>query len=207
MRVSPRQALAGKPRLNLTAVLTVYALLLALGLGLGSAYAVLKEDPPFGVLRLGPWRAWLKLGSTDADPYMRAIVARRGDIPLATGEGVELVARIDSQGRKLDATCSYRIGPVTPPARLWTMTIYDRMNNLPTTELGRRSFTSGEIIRNADDKFVINLSRDLQPGNWIQLPPAGSFNIVLRLYDTPGAGGSNLDAGSLPTIERVGCAS
>ncbi|NIX76876.1 DUF1214 domain-containing protein [Microvirga terricola] len=207
MRVSPRQAHAGKPRLNLTAVLIVYAFLLALGLGLGSAYAVLKEDPPFGVLRLGPWQTWLKLGSTDADPYMRAIVARRGDIPLATGEGVALIARFDNQGRRFDTSCSYRVGSVTPPARLWTMTIYDRANNLAVTDLGRRGFTSGEIIRNADNKFVITLSRDLQPGNWIQLPAAGSFNIVLRLYDTPGAAGSNLDAGSLPTIERVGCPS
>jgi hypothetical protein len=207
MRVPQRQALGGKPRLNLTAVLIVYAFLLALGLGLGSAYAVLKEDPPFGALRLGPWQTWLKLGSTDADPYMRTIVARRGDIPLATGEGVSLTARTDSQGLRLNAACTYRIGSVTPPARLWTMTIYDRKNNLPITELGRSGFTSREIIRNADNTFVITLSHNLQPGNWLQLPAGGSFNIVLRLYDTPGAAGSNLDIGSLPSIERVGCAS
>ncbi|MCD6072293.1 MAG: hypothetical protein K0S42_2809, partial [Microvirga sp.] len=70
-----------------TAILVVYTLLLALGLGLGSAYWAINGKPPFGSLRLGPWQAWPTLGSPQADPYMRAIIARRGDVPLATGEG------------------------------------------------------------------------------------------------------------------------
>ena len=71
-----------------TAILVVYALLLALGLGLGTAYWVINGNPPFGSLRLGPWQSWPKLGSPEADPYMRAILAHRGDVPLATGEGL-----------------------------------------------------------------------------------------------------------------------
>ena len=70
-----------------TAILVVYALLLALALGLGTAYRAINGNPPFGSLRLGPWQSWPKLGSPEADPYMRAILAHRGDVPLATGEG------------------------------------------------------------------------------------------------------------------------
>lgn len=193
-------------RFNPTALLILYALLLALGLGLGSAYWVLKGDPPFGGLRLGPWETWPRLGSANADPYMRAIVAKRGQVPLATGEGLSLTAKTDSEGRRLDSGCTYRIGSVTPPARLWTLALYDEEGRLPPSELGRASFTSSEILRNPDDTFAITLSRTLSAGNWLQLPPGGAFTVVLRLYDMPGAG-ANLGPGAFPVIERLGCGS
>lgn len=192
-------------RINQTAFLIVYSLLLALGLGLGSAYWLLNGEPPFGGRRLGPWATWPKFGSAEADPYMRAIVARRGDVPLAVGEGLTLVARTDSGGRGLDGDCSYRIGSVTPPARLWTITLYDKAGALPISELGRSGFTSAEILRRNDDGFDIAVSRDLSAGNWLKVPAGGSFTLVLRLYDTPGAAGARLDADDLPTIERLTC--
>ncbi len=188
-----------------TALLVLYTLLLALGLGLGSAYLALNGDPPFGSLRVGPWTAWPKLGSPEADPYMRAIIARRGDVPLATGEGIALFTRVDSNGAALDSNCSYRIGSVAPAARLWTLTLYDEAGRLLASELGRSSFTSAEIVRDADDRFAISLSRSLQPGNWLQLPPSGSFQAVLRLYDPPGAVGTVLSESTFPAIERLGC--
>jgi hypothetical protein len=189
-----------------TALLVVYSLLLALGLGLGSAYWALNNDPPFGSIRLGPWKAWPTMGSPDADPYMRAILARRGEVPLATGEGLGFTATTDSEGRKLDSACTYRVGTVIPGARLWTLTLYDQDSRLPVTALGRRGFTSAEIIRDGQDGFTIALSRELQDGNWLQLPAAGSFSIVLRLYDPQGAVGSHEEA-EFPTIQRVGCGS
>ena len=192
-------------RSNHSAALVVYALLMALGLGLGSAYVALQGDPPFGSLQLGPWRTWPKLGSPEADPYMRAILARRGVIPLGIGEGLALSATEDSEGRRLEANCSYRIGSVTPGARLWTLSLYDREGKPPMSDLGRSGFTSAEILRNADDTFTVNLSRELKPGNWLQLPESGHFSVVLRFYDTPAAAGANLDADDVPAIERLGC--
>ncbi len=190
-----------------TAFLVVYALLLALGLGLSSAYWAMNGDPPFGSLRLGPWQAWPKLGSPEADPYMRAIIARRGDVPLATGEGLGFTARTDSEGRPLDSACTYSIGAVAPIARLWTLTLYDGEGRLTATALGRRSFTSAEVLRDSQDRFTIALSRNLQPGNWLQLPGSGSFTLVLRLYDPPGAAGANLEEVDFPVIQRLGCGS
>lgn len=188
-----------------TALLIVYALLLALGLGLSSTYWAVNGDPPFGSLRLGPWQAWPKLGSPEADPYMRAIIARDGDVPLATGEGLGFTARTDSEGRPLDSACTYSIGAVAPIARLWTLTLYDRDGRLPATDLGRRNFTSAEVLRDSQDRFTIALSRNLQPGNWLQLPASGPFTLVLRLYDPPGAAGANLEEADFPLIQRVGC--
>jgi len=188
-----------------TAILVVYALLLALGLGLASAYWALDGEPPFGTLRLGSWQAWPKLGSPEADPYMRAILARRSDVPLATGEGLGFTATTDSEGRPLDSACSYSIGPVAPAARLWTLSLYDAEGRLPATELRRQGFTSAEVLRDARDQFTIALSRHLQPGNWLQLPASGTFSVVLRLYDPPGAAGANLEEGDFPAIRRLGC--
>lgn len=201
-------ALPSKPvtfRTVPTAFLIVYALLLALGLGLGSTYWILKGDPPFGRLTIGPWKAWPALGSTSADPYMRAILAQRGDIPLAIGEGLGFTALTDSEGRALDSTCTYRVGSVAPTARLWTFTAYDQDGRLLETELGRSGFTSAELLRDAQDQFTIILSRSLQDGNWLQLPPSGKFSIVFRLYDTPGAAGTGLTESVFPSIERVEC--
>ncbi len=194
-----------KSRFVPTVFLVIYALLLALGLGLGSAYWAMNGNPPFGSLRLGPWQAWPSLGSPEADPYMRAIIARRGDVPLATGEGLGFTATVDSEGRALDAGCSYSIGSVAPSARLWTLTLYDRDGRLPVTELGRRSFTSAEVVRDTQDRFTIALSRNVQPGNWLQLPASGTFSVALRLYDPPGAAAANLEETDFPAIQRLGC--
>lgn len=188
-----------------TAFLIVYALLLALALGLGSAYLALRDDPPFGGVRLGPWIAWLKLGSPEADPYMRAITAKRSDVPLAAGEGLTFRAEVDSEGRRLNSACSYRIGSSAPAARLWTLTLYDQSERLPVTQLGRRGFTSAEILRDAEDGFTILLSREFQPGNWLQLPSSGAFSLILRLYDPPGIAGSIVEESNFPAIQRLGC--
>lgn len=202
------RAAASKPvtsRSIPTAFLVVYALLLALALGLGSTYWVLRQDPPFGRLHIGPWTAWPALGSTSADPYMRAILAQRGDVPLATGEGLGFTAVADSQGRDLDSACTYRVGTVAPAARLWTLSVYDENGHLLRTALGRSSFSSAELLRDTEDRFTIALSRGLQDGNWLQLPPSGKISLVLRLYDTPGAAGTGLSENVFPSIERVEC--
>jgi hypothetical protein len=186
--------------------MTVYAIALGLGLGLGSAYQVLRGDYPFGAVHLGPWTAWPELGSGQADPYARAIVAKRGDIPLALGEGLMLRATHDSRGQPLDSACTYRIGSAMPPTRLWTLSVYDAGGGAVQSDLKRSGFTSSEILWDANEQFSILLSRQLQPGNWIQLPQGGPFTLSLRLYDMPGiAGALKLGAEAFPSIDRLEC--
>lgn len=202
-----RRAAQSRGRLS-TPVLIAYAMALALLLGFGSAWWVLKGEYPVGSVHVGPWITWPKIGSRDADPYARAVVARSGDIPLGLGEGLAFFAPADSAGRALDAACTYRVGSVTPQARYWTLTVYDADGRPARTDLGRSGMTSAEILRRDDGSFQIELSRTVRPGNWLQLPSLGSFTLMLRLYDTPVAAGSAaLDARVLPGIERVECAS
>jgi len=96
---------------------------LALGL-VASGYA-LSRMSPFDRTRLGAWSIEPHAGSVDADPYTRARMARSGEIPLAIGEGLELIAREDDEGRPLEARCVYKIGPRAPAARYWTLSLVD----------------------------------------------------------------------------------
>jgi hypothetical protein len=189
-----------------SAVLVVYALALALVLGLGSAYWAIGGTYPLGDAQVGPWRTWPRIGSRDVDPYALSVMARTADIPLGTGEGLALTATRDDEDGPLRDSCSYRVGSVTPQARYWTLTVYDAAGRAIATDLGRSGFTSAELLREPDGRFAIVLSREAAAGNWIKLPPVGRFRLVLRLYDTPVAAGvAALDPRALPSIERLGC--
>ena len=189
-----------------SAALVVYAFAVALGLGVPSAYWAVKAEYPVGSQRIGPWTTWPGVGSNQPDPYARAIMARRAEIPLALGEGLALTATMDSGGQPLDPTCAYRIGATTPQARLWTLTVYDATGRLRISDLVRAGITSAEVLREADGRFSVTLAPSARPGNWLKTPDGGRFSVVLRLYDTSvAASAANLDAKALPAIDRLDC--
>ncbi|MGU3544838.1 DUF1214 domain-containing protein [Methylobacterium sp. A52T] len=188
--------------------LAAYTLALGAVLGLASADWATSGGYPFGGVQVGAWTAWPRAGAANADPYTRAVNARRGEIPLAVGEGLLLTAAVDDSGQALDATCTYRIGGATPPARAWTVTVAGRGAREPGRAPLREGFTSTEVLRTADGRFTITLAPHVQPGNWLPSPRAsGPVRLALRLYDTPVAASvGSLDRSSVPAITRVGCA-
>ncbi|KST60598.1 hypothetical protein AO398_12955 [Methylobacterium sp. GXS13] len=196
-------------RKSSVAGLAVYALALGGVLGLASADWATRGGYPFGGVQVGAWTAWPRAGSANADPYTRAVNARRGEIPLAVGEGLLLTAAVDDQGQALDATCTYRIGGGTPPARAWTLTVAGRGACAPGRPTVREGFTSTEVLRTADGRFSVVLAPEVQPGNWLPSPrDSGPVRLALRLYDTPAAASvGSLDRDSVPAITRLGCAS
>ncbi|MDR7035528.1 hypothetical protein J2X36_000263 [Methylobacterium sp. BE186] len=187
--------------------LVLYALGLGAGLGLVSADWATRGRYPFGGVTVGPWTAWPRAGAANADPYARAVNARRGEIPLAVGEGLLLSATTDDEGRALEAGCSYSIAGHTPPARAWTLTVTGRGAAEPGRPALRGGFTSTEILRERDGRFVIALAPGARPGNWLPAPgSSGPIRLALRLYDTPVAAGTgSLDRETLPAITRLGC--
>ena len=189
-----------------SAALVVYAFAVALGLGVPSAYWAVQGEYPVGSHRIGPWTTWPNVGSNRADPYARAIVARRAEIPLALGEGLSLTAAKDSGGQALDSGCTYRVGATTPQARLWTLSVYDSDGRLRNSDLVRAGLTSAEILREADGRFAVTLAPSARPGNWLKTPESGRFSLILRLYDTSvAASAASLDVKALPSIERLEC--
>ena len=62
--------------------------MLAAAIGLGATWLTITRGVAFGSLTIGAWTAWPKSGSVDIDPYARASIARTGELPLGTGDGV-----------------------------------------------------------------------------------------------------------------------
>ena len=81
---------------------TLPGIFLALGIGavtgLGLTAASVGRGTGAGTLRIGPWLATPKAGTTEADPYARAVTARLGTLPIALADGLAVVAETDSAG-------------------------------------------------------------------------------------------------------------
>lgn len=180
----------------------------SLGLALGvlaSAYAFSRLSP-FDRIRLGPWELEAHAGSTEADPYTLARLAHSGEIPLAVGEGLQLIAKVDDDGRALNSRCVYKVGSRVPAARYWTLSLIDQ-DGWPIENLARRyGFRSSEILRASNGDFTIMVAAEVQPGNWLPIATQGPFALALRLYDSPlGATAGAMDQSTAPRVTRVGC--
>jgi hypothetical protein len=186
----------------------VIAAAAAAGLIAGAASAVLVPYG-FGYVRtteLGPWRTADIIGVTEADPYTRAWVARHGIWALPRSEAMYLSANVDSEGRRLDAACTYLIIGADLPARWWSLTAY------------RDDFW----MDNAIDRYSVTaLSAPHESGQWrVRFSPEengagegwlpsdgrpGSINLSLRLYDPDPEIVDDSTVISAPTIERESC--
>jgi hypothetical protein len=176
-----------------------------LALGLLATWAALDAGYGFGPLVAGPWTAWPQTGVPDIDPYARAALARRGEAPLARELGLSFVARTDSSGEPLDGRCDYRISSPAPPARFWSLGLFD-LNGAPlANDAQRYAYTSGEILRREGGGFVIEVARSARPGNWLSPGKARSFLIALRIYDTSVDVAAKPDPSAFPSIVRQAC--
>jgi hypothetical protein len=185
---------------------TLFALIVAVVVGLGTTYLALTRSAAFGAFTIGSWTAWPKSGTTDADPYARASIARSGRLPTALGDGVTFVAQTDDGGRSLDGRCQVVLSGVTPAARYWTLTLYSADGELVANSVQRYDFTSQEIVRHADGSFRIDVAPRAQPGNWLPTGGIDRYVLVLRFYDTP-VGVSTKEGREvpMPTISTESC--
>ena len=55
---------------------------LALLLGLSTAWYMIEEGSALTTSRVGPWTVWRSAGKPDADPYTKAHMARAGRLPI-----------------------------------------------------------------------------------------------------------------------------
>jgi len=163
---------------------TLFALAVAAAVGLGATYFALTRGAAFGGLSVGSWTARPKTGTTDADPYARATIARTGQLPIALGDGVFFSAQTDDAGKLLDGRCEVVLSGITPAARFWTLTLYNINGELVANSVGRYGFTSQEIVRHADGSFEIVVAPRASAGNWLPTGGAERYAMVLRFYDT-----------------------
>ena len=164
---------------------SLFALAVAALVGLGATWLALTRGTAFGAITIGAWTSFPKSGTRDVDPYSRAAIARSGELPVGSGDGVAFFARTDDDGRSLDGRCEVRISGTTPQARFWTLTLYDPQGRLIGNAIDRQGFTSQEIVRNADGSFDIAVAPRTRAGNWLPTNGVERYVLVLRLYDSP----------------------
>jgi len=183
-----------------------FTFLLAAVIGLGATWFTLTRGVAFGSLTIGAWTAWPKSGTQDIDPYAHASIARDGELPIGIGDGVAFYAHADDTGHEFDGRCTFALSGMTPPARYWTVTLYNLEGGLVANAIDRHGFTSGEILRNIDGRFTISVAPQARPGNWLPTGGIERFVLVWRLYDTPiGVAATTMKEGPMPAIERKGC--
>ena len=200
--------LSAKASAAASALLVVYAFVLAGGLGLSSAHWMTAATIPSAGCGVGAWTVWPRSGSREADPYTRAVNARTGAIPLGVGEGLAAARDAMTAGRALDARCAYRVGPTTPQARFWTLTLYDvagrprrHAARAQRLQLGRAPARPGRRVRH--HRLARGSDRQLADD-------AGERPVSLMLppLRQPGLGrlGRARFPRVLPRVERLECA-
>ncbi len=190
-------------RLILTSLL---ALVIATAVGLGVTWVTATRGVNIGTLTIGAWKARPRIGSSDIDPYARASVARSGELPVGTGDGIAFTATTDDAKRPLDGRCDVVVSGVTPAARFWTLTLYDPKGQLVANGMNRYGFTSQEIVRGSDGAFEVRITSRARAGNWLPTGGLDRYMLMLRLYDTPvGVATRTQRDAPMPVIATVGC--
>ncbi|MDI6026529.1 DUF1214 domain-containing protein [Corticibacterium sp. UT-5YL-CI-8] len=188
------------------ALLTLLALVIAIGGGAYLAWYTLEQQEGVGAVAMGQWVTFPDLGTADADPYTKARAARRGALALGRTEGTVFVAQHDDSGAPLLRQCAYTVAGATPAARFWTLFAADATFNPLRSENDRLSaLHSLELLRQPDNTVAISLGAEAMPGNWLPVSGQGPLNLVLTLYDSPGAGTIEENSLPMPTIRKAGC--
>jgi hypothetical protein len=164
---------------------SLFALAVAAVVGLGLTWLAVTNGTAFGAVTIGTWTAWPKSGTVEIDPYARATIARTGQLPIGSGDGVAFFAQRDDAGELFDGRCEVTISGTTPAARFWTVTLYDLAGEIVANGANRYGFTSQELVRKADGTFNIVIAPRARPGNWLPTGGIDRYVLVLRLYDTP----------------------
>ena len=181
-------------------------LIIAFGGGILVSLYSLNATAGFGAIKLGAWEAFPELQTENADPYAKSHRARAGRLLYGSAEGLMFTAKVDDAGNRLEAGCSYRITGQTPPARIWTLFTSDNSGNPASLQPGLPgALNSWTVLRQPDSSFTIDISTRARPNNWLALPAAGTFQLVLTLFDTPTAGSSGVIDLAMPKLTKTGC--
>lgn len=190
-----------------TALNLPLALAIALLVGLAGTWRSITGDAGVEVIDAGSWRTEIRIGTADANPYVRAAVARSGEIPMLATESIVFHTNLDRAGLPLRGNCIYRLNGGWIDARWWTLTLTDDKGNPVGGPGERHAVNSQGLVRGGDGSFEIILSRMARPGNWLPSADANRLGLVLRLYDTPLYTNGGLEEIALPVITREICRS
>lgn len=180
----------------------------ALILGLGTAWHTIEEGSALTTSHVGPWSVWRSAGKPDADPYTKAHVARAGRLPITASTALYFYANKDEKEEQLSSDCEYVIEGQPLNAAWWSLALYDGTGRLVPNKASRHSFNRTDVARRADGSFRIVLARSARPGNWLPSAKQGSLQLMLRAYglrDATSVLDQDAATRGLPTIRKVVC--
>lgn len=183
------------------------AIVVGLAAGLLSARWVMTTPAgSFASTRGGIWRTSLDVGSTTANPYVRAVVAKRGLLGLSARETIYYNASIDADGQTLREACDYEISGRRLPARWWSITLYADDDFLAVNPDGAPSIDATTVAAGPSGAWTGRIGRRRSgAANWISSKAAGEFALSIRMYNpAPAVMAHPLDV-DLPVIKRLDC--
>ncbi len=152
---------------------------IALLVGFGSAWRAVNHGFFATAERFGPWAFWFREGTADADPYTVAHFAREGTLPITSASAMTFTATRDSAGARMSGDCTYEVRGNALSALWWNIAAFRADGQTMQSKTGRSSFSSANIVTDPGGAFVVRLSPEVQPGNW--LPTTPGDRVVLRL--------------------------
>lgn len=170
------------------------AFLVSVIVGPVSAWLIINKNtqPTF---KSGVWTHNANVGSTTANPWLRARVANEGILGMVRHEAIYFIATQDSEGNPLNGSYSYTLKGKDFDSRWWSVTAYNSNFFLIPNPQERYSFNKSNINRQDKlDEFSIIFSNQEKVGNWIPID-SGHFNVLLRIY--------NVREDFLEAIERI----
>ncbi len=146
---------------------------------------------PYGMKAANGWINMLNLGAYGTDYQTRAFIANVGLGALQKEDAVYPSAFVDGNGVALDGSHKYVMhfekGGVPPSkVNVWSISPY-RGNFYLKNALNRYGILSSMPLKyNPDGSLDVYLQRD-SPGaakesNWLPIPPSGSYNLTVRVY-------------------------
>jgi hypothetical protein len=172
--------------------------------GIGTSWYMIEMGSSLTTTKVGPWVSWQAAGTVGADPYTRARTIRHGSLPISGNVARTFEARTDDTGQRLHSSCDYVIEGNALHDGWWSLTVYDDQGRLIPNAAERHAFNSSTIARSGDGSFLVSLSRDARPGNWLPTAGAGRLSLMLTLLEVA----DNFDEAAdsvLPEIRKVAC--
>jgi len=180
------------------------AVIAGVTLGLGSAWAVLQFGNAAFTERYGNWVHSRAAGSSAADPYTRAIIARAGLLALSAREAVYFSLDRDEHGRPLNESCIYEIQGLPLDARWWSVTLYADDNFLVQNTDRAHSVDASRAGNNAPWAIRVSPVRG-DATHWLSSREARrGFIVMLRVYNPQRD--FRPSEQSLPQLTTVSCA-
>ncbi len=180
-------------------------ILLGTVVGLGTAWWATGETSIRPIPGHPEWRGDTFSGSTHADAYTRARIARTGLLALSRDEAAYYIATRDHDGRALTDACSYEVTGKAMPGQWWALTLYASDLFLPRNDDHANDVGSDAVAAVPDGSWSVRVAATRDgAANWLSTRNSGDFSLTMRLYQ-PERAVLEGTVPNLPDIRRMSC--